>query len=145
LLFPDPQEVNDAWVFLLSLLDAGILQASAQDEYDIKPVLADGDGRKDRSYLEENSCLRRRNDDLAASSNQVINLLVQLDNLLVFAVEKLVHCELAAGVRLVAVLELAAAAGTGPLGFRHRILRCSFRHGTSTPSQKTPRHALNIA
>jgi hypothetical protein len=114
----DAQEVNDAGVLLLRFLDAAMLQASGQDEDDIEPVGADGHGRKDRSHLEKNPCLRRRNHDLAASSDQVVKPLVQLDNLLRLAIKQLRKRELAAGVGLVAVLELAAAAWTGPQGSR---------------------------
>jgi hypothetical protein len=81
-LFVDPQEVNDAGVFFLYFFDAAMLQASAQDEHNIEPVLADGHSRKDCSHLEENSCLRRCNQNIATTSDQAIKLLVQLDNLL---------------------------------------------------------------
>jgi hypothetical protein len=94
----DPQEMNDARIFFLGLLDAAMLEASAQDEHDIEPVLADGHGCKDRSHFEENSCFRRRNHDLAASSDHVIKPLVQLNNLQRLAGEKLFHHELSARV-----------------------------------------------
>jgi hypothetical protein len=82
-------------------------------------------GQED-SHLEENSCLRRRNHDLAAFSDQAIKPLVQLDNLLRLAIEKLLHRELAAGVRLIAFSELATAPGTGPEGSRLRAFRLPF-------------------
>jgi hypothetical protein len=110
-----------------------MLQVSAQDKHNIEPILADGHSRKDRSHLEENSCLGRRNHDLTAFSDQVIKPLVQFDNLLRFAVKKLLHRVRAAGVRLVAVLELAAAARTGPEGLRASVLRLLFRHGIFAP------------
>jgi hypothetical protein len=34
--------------------------------------------------------------------------------------------------------------GTGPHGFRHSVLRFSFRHGVSTPCQQSPSHASSI-
>jgi hypothetical protein len=127
----DAQDVNDARVFLLGFLDAAMLQASAQDEQDIEPVSAHRHGRKHCSDLEKNSRLGRHKGDLAASLDPIGKPLVQLDNLLRLATEKLLHGELTAGVRLVAVGKLPTATGTAPEAFRLSALRLPFPHGIS--------------
>src|SRR5262249_39084061 len=85
-------------------------------------------GRKHRAHFEENSGLGGSDDDLPALPEQVSTPLVQFDNRWRLAIEKLLHRELAAGVRLVAVGELAPAAGAGPervgagaFSFAHRL------------------------
>ena len=113
-----------SWAFFMRQCSA-----SAQDEHDIEPVLADGHGCKDRSHLEENSCLRRRNHDLAASVDHFGKPFIQLDSLLRLAVEKLPLRELTAGMQLVAVGKLATAAWTGPEGFGISRSWLSFPHG----------------
>jgi hypothetical protein len=127
----DTQEMNDPGVFLLRLLDAAMLYATAQDEQHIEPVLADGHGRKDRSHFEKHSRLCRSRDDFAAALNQTRNAVIQLDNLWRLAVENLLHAELPARVRLIAVGELTTAAWTGPEGFRFSGVRLPFPHGIS--------------
>jgi hypothetical protein len=131
--FLNAQGVNNAGIFFLSFPDAAILQVASQDEHDIEPVLADAHGRKDRSHLEEYPCLRRRNHDLAASPDQVIKSLVELDNLLRLSIEMLLYRELPAGMGLVAVGELATAARTGPDAFRLSGFCIQFPHGILTP------------
>jgi hypothetical protein len=142
--FLNAQEVNDAGIFFLRLCDAAVFQTTAEDEDDIEPVLAHGHGRKDRSHLEENSCLRRRNHDLATSSDQVIKLLVQLNNLLWLAIEMLFDRELAARVRLMAIGEPAPTLWTGPKRLRLSALRSSLPHYISHSSLLLPllRHIL---
>jgi hypothetical protein len=64
--------------------------------------------------------------DLATSVYQFRQPFVQLDNSLRPAIEKLLDCEVAARVRLIAIIEAATAAGTGPEGFRLSALHLVF-------------------
>jgi hypothetical protein len=114
----DAQQVDDAGILLLDFLDAAMFQASAQNEHDIEPVLADGHRRKHRTDLEENSCLRRRNHDLAASLDQITKHPEELDNWRRFVIEQLVYRELSTRMGLIAIFELATATWAGPKRFR---------------------------
>jgi hypothetical protein len=121
-----------------------MLQVSAQDEHDIEPLACHRHGCKDRAHLEKNACLGRRSHNVAACLDQVSQALVQLDHLYWLAIEKLLHGELTAGVCLIAMGELAAAAGTGPEGLPRSRLRVPFSHGVSN-SAAVLRRKLSLA
>jgi hypothetical protein len=126
--FLDVQRVNDAGVLFLGFLDATTFDSSAEHKDDIQAVLRHRHGCKNGADFEENSGLGRSHYDLTAMLDQFNEAVVQLDDFWRLAFQLLLDAERAAGMSLIAVLELTTTTRAAPEGRGSRGLRLPSPH-----------------